>query len=381
MIVEILNEDGSMARRPDLEAFAEKHGLKIGTIEDLIRYRIENETTLERIVETHFPTDFGDFTLIAYEDAIDQELHLALVKGEVDPEQPVAVRVHVQNTLHDALYGTIGRGWPLNDVMQKVNDMGQGVIVFLRQSESPRQMVQNIEALIREEWHLGYYGPPYGHYSPLIVRTDDTVAGWSATAEDMSYVPKVHGQRLEARRGEQLIWAQQLGGRPAGATVLAGGNVIQACRDGYVYGFDAATGEPHWRFLAARADLRLVNSGQIESVWPLPGSVLIENGRLYCVAGRSMFLDGGLRFLRLDLATGKKLSENVLTETDPLTGKDLHKKVFLVTMPQALPTILVDGGLVDDPLMVSAIRERVDAVTRLTSPDDNLEAVFHYLVK
>ncbi len=151
VIVEILNEDGSMARRPDLEKFAERHGLKIGTIEDMIRYRIENETTLERIVETHFPTDFGEFTLIAYEDAIDKELHLALVKGEIDPTQPVPVRVHVQNTLHDALGGTIGRGWPLNDAMQKVNNMGEGVIVFLRQSETPRQMVQNIETLIREE--------------------------------------------------------------------------------------------------------------------------------------------------------------------------------------------------------------------------------------
>ncbi|MBL7000852.1 MAG: 3,4-dihydroxy-2-butanone-4-phosphate synthase, partial [Gammaproteobacteria bacterium] len=73
VIVEILNEDGTMARRNDLELFAKKHELKIGTIEDLIRYRIENEKTLERIVETNFPTDYGDFKLIAYEDAIDQE--------------------------------------------------------------------------------------------------------------------------------------------------------------------------------------------------------------------------------------------------------------------------------------------------------------------
>jgi len=83
VIVEILNEDGSMARRKDLESFANEHQLKMGTIEDLIRYRIENEKTLERIVETNFPTDYGDFKLLAYEDAIDQELHLAIVKGEI----------------------------------------------------------------------------------------------------------------------------------------------------------------------------------------------------------------------------------------------------------------------------------------------------------
>ena len=149
VIVEILNEDGSMARRGDLEAFATEHDLKIGTIEDLIRYRIENEKTLERIVETPFPTDFGDFKLIAYEDAIDQELHLALIKGELNTDEPVAVRVHVQNTLHDSLGGTQGRGWPLQDVMKKIDGMGSGVIVFLRQSESPREMVQMIEAMMR----------------------------------------------------------------------------------------------------------------------------------------------------------------------------------------------------------------------------------------
>ncbi|MBC8212436.1 MAG: 3,4-dihydroxy-2-butanone-4-phosphate synthase [Gammaproteobacteria bacterium] len=151
VIVEILNEDGTMARRNDLELFAKKHELKIGTIEDLIRYRIENEKTLERIVETNFPTDYGDFKLIAYEDAIDQELHLAIVKGEIDPAQPIPVRVHVQNTLHDSLCGTSGRGWPLQDVMHKIDEMGHGVIVFLRQSETPRKMVQNIEAVMRGE--------------------------------------------------------------------------------------------------------------------------------------------------------------------------------------------------------------------------------------
>lgn len=151
VIVEILNDDGSMARRSDLDAFAKKHQLKIGTIEDLIRYRIENEKTLERVVETNFPTDFGDFKLMAYEDAIDQELHLALIKGKIDPNEPTAVRVHVQNTLHDSLSGTSGRGWPLREVMKKISDLEQGVIVFLRQSETPRNMVQHIESMIRDE--------------------------------------------------------------------------------------------------------------------------------------------------------------------------------------------------------------------------------------
>ncbi len=148
VIVEILNEDGSMARRKDLEKFAQLHDLMIGTIEDLIRYRIENEHTVERITETRFPTDFGEFTLVAFEDSIDQELHLALVKGEIDPDKPIPVRVHVQNTLTDSLSGIKGRGWPLRDVMQTIEQAGEGVIVFLRQAETPKDIVHRIESMI-----------------------------------------------------------------------------------------------------------------------------------------------------------------------------------------------------------------------------------------
>ncbi len=152
VIVEILNDDGTMARRPDLEVFAQEHDLKIGTIEDLIRYRIENENTVERILESKFPTDFGDFQLYAFEDNIAHELHLALVKGNINPDKPVPVRVHVQDTLQDALSGTKGRGWPLQDVMKTIEKEGEGVIVFLRQAETPKDMVKKIESLIRDDF-------------------------------------------------------------------------------------------------------------------------------------------------------------------------------------------------------------------------------------
>ncbi len=148
-IVEILNDDGSMARRKDLEKFATDHELKIGTIEDLIRYRIENEHTVERIVEASFATDYGKFNLYAFEDSTAQELHLALVKGIIDPERPIPVRVHVQNTLIDSLAGTQGRGWPLRDVMQTIDKAGEGVIVFLRQAETPKDMVNIIDSMIQ----------------------------------------------------------------------------------------------------------------------------------------------------------------------------------------------------------------------------------------
>ena len=101
VIVEILNEDGTMARRPDLEIFAKEHNLKMGTIADLIHYRIQHENTFERISECAFPTEFGDFRLYAYQDKNDNNVHLALVMGNVSGDTPVLVRVHAKNLLDD----------------------------------------------------------------------------------------------------------------------------------------------------------------------------------------------------------------------------------------------------------------------------------------
>jgi len=103
VIVEILSEDGTMARRPELERFAAEHGLKIGTVADLIRYRLETEKTVVRSAETRITTRHGDFRLLAYEDALDRAVHFALVRGTLDPEAPVLVRVHVENVLTDQL--------------------------------------------------------------------------------------------------------------------------------------------------------------------------------------------------------------------------------------------------------------------------------------
>jgi 3,4-dihydroxy 2-butanone 4-phosphate synthase/GTP cyclohydrolase II len=145
VIVEILNDDGTMARRPDLERFARAHGIKIGTIEDLIRYRMQNEQTLECVAETDFPTTFGHFRLYAYQDMIENGLHLALVKGQVDPERPTNVRVHVENLLCDTLGAKHGCGWPLHDAMQRIAGMDEdGVVVILRKPDDARALVQRI---------------------------------------------------------------------------------------------------------------------------------------------------------------------------------------------------------------------------------------------
>lgn len=146
VIVEILNEDGSMARRPELELIAEQHGLKIGTVAELIEYRLKNEHNLLREAECGMPTEYGDFRLVAYKDLIDKGLHFALVKGEIKEDDEVMVRVHMQSSLCD-VFGNLRKecGWPLADVMQRIDEEGKGVVVILRQDESNDSIIEHIK--------------------------------------------------------------------------------------------------------------------------------------------------------------------------------------------------------------------------------------------
>jgi len=145
VIVEILNEDGSMARRPDLEKFAKEHDLKIGTVADMIHYRMENEKTVELVASSELPTDCGKFRLHAYKNTIDGQVHLALVMGDVNPEEPALVRVHVENTLCDML-GSLREdcGWPLRDAMCRIAKEGTGIVVVLRLHEESDVLVDQI---------------------------------------------------------------------------------------------------------------------------------------------------------------------------------------------------------------------------------------------
>jgi 3,4-dihydroxy 2-butanone 4-phosphate synthase / GTP cyclohydrolase II len=148
MIVEIMNDDGTMARRPDLEKFAAQHGLKIGTIADLIRFRLEREQLVERIDERDVATDFGSFRLLCYEDRVNFTVHLALVRGELGGQQTPLVRVQVAETLRDTVGVRSGAlGWPLRSAMQKVADHGNGVVVLLRYEESARELIESVHSL------------------------------------------------------------------------------------------------------------------------------------------------------------------------------------------------------------------------------------------
>ena len=136
-----------MARRPDLENFAKEHTLKIGTIADLIRYRTENERTVEHMTETIFPTEYGAFILHAYQDKVEKKLHLALVKGKLNPDEPTLVRVHVENPISD-LTGSLAkdRGWPVDDVLRRLAKEESGVIVILCNQYEPMELINQIES-------------------------------------------------------------------------------------------------------------------------------------------------------------------------------------------------------------------------------------------
>ncbi|MBW1999234.1 MAG: bifunctional 3,4-dihydroxy-2-butanone-4-phosphate synthase/GTP cyclohydrolase II [Deltaproteobacteria bacterium] len=134
VICEIMNDDGTMARLPDLEKFAEKHGLKIATVADIIAYRMRNESFVHKAAETILPTPYGEFKAIAFVNDIDDYEHLALVKGEIDPDKEILVRVHSQCLTGD-VFGSYrcDCGAQLERAMEMVQAEGLGVILYMQQ--------------------------------------------------------------------------------------------------------------------------------------------------------------------------------------------------------------------------------------------------------
>ena len=159
VIVEIMNEDGTMARRPDLEKFAKEFDLKIGTIEDLISYRMQHEPTVRRISVQPFSTDYGDFKLHTYQDAVLKQVHFALVKGDITADKAVLTRVHLENTIIDSLLGkSEAFGWPLRDAIQRIAAEEAGVVVLLRIGNDPDNLIKQLERLSKEEQNVDQAG-------------------------------------------------------------------------------------------------------------------------------------------------------------------------------------------------------------------------------
>ncbi len=148
---------------------------------------------------------------------------------------------------------------------------------------------------------------------------------------------------LDEESGD-VAWTYTAGGRVDSPPTIWGGRAIFGCADGWVYCLHSLDGELIWRYRAAPADLRLIAYEQLESVWPVHGSVLVQDGVVQCVAGRSMFLDRGMRLVRLDVRTGEQLSETVLDDKKPEGQAGLQSEVRVLNMPVALPDILSCDG-------------------------------------
>ena len=147
VIVEIMSDDGSMARLPELEKIAKDHDIKIGTIEDLIKYRTKHEKTVIRENESLINTEFGEFNLVSYEDILSKTAHIALIKGDIKKDKSTFVRVHIQNTIKDILHSSHHSGWPLKNAMQRINKEGNGVVLILRWNESVNDIIKDIEKI------------------------------------------------------------------------------------------------------------------------------------------------------------------------------------------------------------------------------------------
>jgi 3,4-dihydroxy 2-butanone 4-phosphate synthase/GTP cyclohydrolase II len=150
-----MNDDGTMARLPELEAFAERHGLKIISVADLVRYRVEKETLVRRVVEADLPTRFGLFHSILYENIINGETHLALTMGDVSgTTEPVMVRVQTENVTFAMFGATLGEASNAVEAsLKKITDEGTGAIVYLRQRENNLDLVNQLRtyALMQEK--------------------------------------------------------------------------------------------------------------------------------------------------------------------------------------------------------------------------------------
>ena len=152
VIVEILNDDGTMARRPDLIQFAKHHDIKIGTIADLIRYRVSNEQSIERISEQEIDTEFGKFRLMTFEDHINRDVHFALVKGKITDESNPLIRVHVENSLRDSIgVNHQSLGWPMKSALKQLSKEEDSILVALCYSSQPKDFLEMVKGIEAEE--------------------------------------------------------------------------------------------------------------------------------------------------------------------------------------------------------------------------------------
>ena len=146
VICEILNEDGNMARLPELIKFSKEHQIKIGTIADLIEFRSRKEKLIQKISEQTIDTDFGEMQLLLYSDLLSKNSHLALVKGKINPGDEVLVRVHEPLSILDFIEAETNRSWPPLEALALIRNEDKGVIIFLNYQESQNKITKALDA-------------------------------------------------------------------------------------------------------------------------------------------------------------------------------------------------------------------------------------------
>ena len=212
VICEVMKDDGTMARVPELTEVVRIHNLKMITVADLIAFRLRTETFVRKISEAHLPTEFGDFRAVAFENTLDNEHHIALVKGNIREDEPVLVRVHSQSTMGDAFHSLRScSGDQLRSALRFIDRAGSGVVVYLRQEGRGIGLVNEISSYARQDAGT----PSADAGEPLGLETDLRSYGIGAQILRALGVRKIrlltnHPKKIVGLQGYGIVVSEQV---------------------------------------------------------------------------------------------------------------------------------------------------------------------------